>query len=309
MPRPATAVCLPGGSVSDCATLSEGMAGEDGEIKIPVRRCKVAAPFLPLPLHNVAVLRDDMLSRAVLITCAVVLLTACDGPKRVCEPGRQTSCPCKGEGKGTQACAEDGSRWEACDCGGPSTAGSSASEGDEDKTYRGDMKKICDGLARARRAMERDGKDPTHVDPMQWASVAYKRLLKDVSTEQARKFLKDTFPKSVSPAIKGDNVRREATRVGIKQCAFAEWYIEHERLDMGHYAAICESDWETLIRGNLRVEHPSPSVEQMLRRWRQGSKEEAVRELETMLRPHPDEFWKIIGREPLTVKDCKLLSR
>lgn len=34
----------------------------------------------------------------------------------VCEAGRQVECPCPNDGKGVQACADDGAKWEACQC-------------------------------------------------------------------------------------------------------------------------------------------------------------------------------------------------
>jgi hypothetical protein len=34
----------------------------------------------------------------------------------ICEAGRQVECPCPNGGKGAQACASDGSKWEQCMC-------------------------------------------------------------------------------------------------------------------------------------------------------------------------------------------------
>ncbi len=36
----------------------------------------------------------------------------------VCEAGRQSECPCASGGPGVQACADDGSKWEPCQCEG-----------------------------------------------------------------------------------------------------------------------------------------------------------------------------------------------
>lgn len=34
----------------------------------------------------------------------------------ICDAGRQVECPCPNGGKGAQACADDGSKWGACQC-------------------------------------------------------------------------------------------------------------------------------------------------------------------------------------------------
>lgn len=47
----------------------------------------------------------------------------------VCEPGEVQTCPCPGGGPtGTQSCADDGERWEACNC----SVGEDAGQGDAD---------------------------------------------------------------------------------------------------------------------------------------------------------------------------------
>ncbi len=39
----------------------------------------------------------------------------------VCEAGRATECPCVGDTKGVQSCADDGSKWGQCECVDPAT--------------------------------------------------------------------------------------------------------------------------------------------------------------------------------------------
>jgi hypothetical protein len=49
----------------------------------------------------------------------VSLLASCGralSPESVCEAGRVVDCPCPGGEQGVQACADDGSHWEACEC-------------------------------------------------------------------------------------------------------------------------------------------------------------------------------------------------
>ena len=38
------------------------------------------------------------------------------GGGRVCDPGAVQACPCLGGEQGVQGCADDGARWEACEC-------------------------------------------------------------------------------------------------------------------------------------------------------------------------------------------------
>lgn len=49
----------------------------------------------------------------------------------VCAPGKVEACPCPGGGQGAQACRDDGSGFEPCECGGgddPADAGSDTSD-------------------------------------------------------------------------------------------------------------------------------------------------------------------------------------
>ncbi len=50
----------------------------------------------------------------------------------VCVPGKVETCPCAGGGSGVQACNEDGTGFEACECGDGSTTSSTSGGGEID---------------------------------------------------------------------------------------------------------------------------------------------------------------------------------
>jgi hypothetical protein len=75
---------------------------------------------------------------------AVGLAAGCAGSGQVstggadtCEAGTFRACQCSLAASGTQACATDGSGWEACDCGSVKDAGSDAPPGCGDGTCNG----------------------------------------------------------------------------------------------------------------------------------------------------------------------------
>jgi len=70
------------------------------------------------------------------ILCVVVFtLLGCPQGEAVCEPGETQLCTCAAGAEGGQVCAEDGQRWEACDCG----------EGDDDDGDDDDTADVEDG--------------------------------------------------------------------------------------------------------------------------------------------------------------------
>lgn len=59
------------------------------------------------------------LSLATLVAILAALLFVHDARAAACVPGQQVSCACPGGTSGVQACATDGSRFEACACTAP----------------------------------------------------------------------------------------------------------------------------------------------------------------------------------------------
>jgi hypothetical protein len=56
--------------------------------------------------------------RSISVLCFLaLLLQACGGSDKVCDPGDQKACACVGGGEGAQVCLQDGSGWGECDCG------------------------------------------------------------------------------------------------------------------------------------------------------------------------------------------------
>ncbi len=54
---------------------------------------------------------------AALLGTAFGSWSACGDRRRVCDPGASQGCACISGGAGAQVCADDGSRWGACECG------------------------------------------------------------------------------------------------------------------------------------------------------------------------------------------------
>lgn len=66
---------------------------------------------------------------AIVLTLAAVGLAAIGGAchKDVCASGDQQSCACPGGTSGVHVCKDDGSGWEACQCGGTTSSSSTSS--------------------------------------------------------------------------------------------------------------------------------------------------------------------------------------
>lgn len=56
------------------------------------------------------------MSAKTLAFALVILLSACSGAERICDPGATQECVCPGGASGAQSCAEDGVTWLACEC-------------------------------------------------------------------------------------------------------------------------------------------------------------------------------------------------
>ena len=82
----------------------------------------------------------------VLLFEGLLLLAGCPGTEQTCEPGGTQECTCAGGASGGQVCADDGLRWNACDCGtgddddaaDDDATGDDDVSGDDDATGDGD---------------------------------------------------------------------------------------------------------------------------------------------------------------------------
>lgn len=73
----------------------------------------------------------------VLMFGGLFALTGCPGTELTCEPGETQECTCAGGAGGGQVCADDGQRWNACDCGNgddDDATGDDDVSGDDDAT-------------------------------------------------------------------------------------------------------------------------------------------------------------------------------
>jgi hypothetical protein len=84
-------------------------------------------------------------------------------------------------------------------------------------TYKDDVQAMCDSFAKS-------GAPGMAVDPPQKFTVAAEWLVKNLKTEQGKKFFGSVVGGASSPAARGKLLRDEATKEGIAPCGLAdEW--------------------------------------------------------------------------------------